>query len=149
MWMRRTMSVVVVLGALFAGWGMMVDLRGDVGGFSGWQAVIQQSVVKPGLVPLVTAVGWVAAACGWAVLVSFGRARKDAGWDVGLVGLWAFCGAVWAQVLMVANGDAGSEFMYFDLGFGFWLFLVGLFFSIAIRFTEAVFEMILELFSSP
>ncbi len=99
--------------------------------------------------PLAAAVGWVVAACVWAVLMSFGKVRRRTGWDVGLVGLWAFCGAVWVQVLMVANGDAESEFRYFGLGFGFWLFLVGLFISIAIRFTGAVFEMILDLFSSP
>lgn len=139
---------MVVLGGLLPEWGGVVEYGYDTVGmspFAGWEGVVQQTVVSPGMVPLVAVGVWAVVFCGWLWLMSMGKVRREVGWDVGLFGLWGVLTAVWAQVLTVANGGfEGGRFGYYDLGLGFWVFLGAVVVSFVIRFIVEFFDSVLE-----
>jgi hypothetical protein len=164
---RRLLSVAIIVLALLPQWGVMEyasasNLPPSRGSFTGEQAVVQQLLIAPGLVPVGSCLLWLVGAGGW--LIWRGRKRDAApggavssaarvnrgegpvggehsgrwgkGWDVALAGFWVYCGAVWVQVLMSAvtvSSYPAGEVWYRELVGGFWLFPVGLGVAVGVR----------------
>lgn len=148
MWVRRTLAFICVLVPLVFNWGTVIDRGGsrlsEPEGFFGLQAVVQQVFLAPGLVVFGTIAAWVVYGCVLALLMNAGKVKRQAGWDIGLLGVWAVAGSTWTQVLMVSEGSLVSRFDYVTLASGFWIFFGGLALSICIRFFEWVVAIIVS-----